>query len=329
MKISGEDAVALLKDGKVVAVPTETVYGLAADALNPSAIAKIFEIKNRPADNPLICHFNSVAQVQKFVTEIPVTTSTLMHHFSPGPISFMLDLPDDSLLKFATCGSAQVIARMPDHPVLLDIIKTLDRPVAAPSANTSGRLSPTSAEMVEEDLGEKIAGVVEGGISTIGIESTIVDARNEREIFILRPGAVGETEIQKIFPHAKIISGRISGEQPTPGAKYRHYAPRTPVFIAESFEKLDADENIAVLMTEEQLHSLPDELKKKISSPKICLIILGSTNNLNELAKNFYRNLATLDHIDISKAFILKNDWDASSLGKALKDRVEKIISIT
>src|SRR6476660_2114078 len=113
MKISAEEAVAFLKEGKVVAVPTETVYGLAADALNPSAIAKIFEIKNRPADNPLICHFNSLSQVKKYVTEIPAATATLMQHFSPGPISFMVDLPEDSPLKFATCGSAQVIARIP------------------------------------------------------------------------------------------------------------------------------------------------------------------------------------------------------------------------
>lgn len=322
-----------LKEGKVVAVPTETVYGLAADALNPSAIAKIFEIKNRPADNPLICHFSNMVQVKKFVTEIPAATISLMQHFSPGPISFMLDLPEDSPLKFATCGSPQVIARIPDHPVFLDIIKALDRPVAAPSANTSGRVSPTSAEMVEKDLGEKIEGIVEGGISRIGIESTIVDARNENEIFILRPGAIGEAEIHKILPHAKIIAvqedsfgEKISGQQTTPGAKYRHYAPNIPVFILEDFENLDAEANMALLLTEEQLHSFSDALKKKLVSPKISLIMLGSSKNLNELAKNFYRHLATLDHIDISKAFLLKNDWDASSLGKALKNRIEKIV---
>src|SRR5262249_53772335 len=154
--------------------------------------------------------------------------------FSPGPISYMLHLPEDSPLKFATCGSSQVIARIPDHPVLLEIIEQLDRPVAAPSANTSGKVSPTSARMVEDDLGREIH-VVDGGQSKIGIESTIVDARNEEEIFILRQGAIGENEIKSILPSAKFFFETAEEQQVTPGSKYRHYSPDTPVILIEDY----------------------------------------------------------------------------------------------
>jgi L-threonylcarbamoyladenylate synthase len=302
--------------------------------LNPSAIAKIFEVKNRPADNPLICHFHSIEQVKDFVTSIPATTLTLIQRFSPGPISFMLDLPENSPLKFATCGSAQVIVRIPDHPIFLEIIKDLNHPVAAPSANTSGRVSPTSAEMVEKDLGEKIEGIVDGGISRVGIESTIVDARNDNEIFILRRGAIGETEIQKMLPRAKIISVQkdssgenISDQQTTPGTKYRHYAPATPVFLINDVDELPEEKNTALLVTEEQLNIIRETVSRKFINGKIHFIDLGSITNLDTLAKHFYRNLASLDQLGISRAFFLRNNWGESSLGKALQNRIEKIVA--
>ena len=326
MIITAAEATRSLRSGEVIAVPTETVYGLAADALNPSAIAKIFEVKNRPADNPLICHFHSMQQVLDFVTKIPAATSTLMEHFSPGPISFMLDLPENSPLKFAACGSAQVIARIPDHPLFLEIIKNLGRPVAAPSANTSGRVSPTSAEMVEKDLGEKIKGIVDGGTSRIGIESTIVDARSENEIFILRPGAIGEKEIQKNFPGTKIISQKISDQQTTPGTKYRHYAPATPIFQIENMESINNETDVVLLVTQEQFEQTSSDMKEKFGRQKIWLLPLGSMNDLNSLARNFYQNLAALDRLNVKKSFMLKTDWGDSSLGKALHDRLSRII---
>ncbi len=314
-----------MQEGKVVAVPTETVYGLAADALNPSAIAKVFEVKNRPADNPLICHFSSMQHVQQFVEKIPVSTKVLMKSFSPGPISFMLDLPQNSPLAFATCGSAQVIGRIPANEIFLGIITQLNRPVAAPSANTSGRVSATSAQMVEEDLKEKISGVVDGGICSVGIESTIVDARDEQNIFILRPGRIGEKEIQRVLPSAKILSGKTF-EQTTPGTKYRHYSPATPLFSLDTIEMIDQENEVALLLTQDQYNGITDEQKKNLVSRKLQVIILGSMKNLDELARNFYQHLFQLDHLNLQKAFFLKNDWGNSSLGKALQNRMEKII---
>jgi len=325
--ISAEKAIEFLQQGKVVAVPTETVYGLAADALNPAAIAKVFEIKNRPADNPLICHFYSEEQIRSYVKEIPVTTQKLMNAFSPGPISFMLDLPENSPLKFAACGNAQVIARIPDHPVFLDLIKKFNHPVAAPSANTSGKVSPTSAGMVQKDLGEKVDGIVDGGASKVGLESTIVDARSEKEILILRHGFIGEKEIHSVSPQAKIIDEKTFQHGTTPGSKYRHYAPDTPIFEAKDFLSVKHERRIAMLLTQQQFNSISELDREKFILQENHLIILGSINDLNELARNFYLYLASVDHLKISKAYLLKNDWGKSSLGKALQQRIEKIVA--
>jgi L-threonylcarbamoyladenylate synthase len=325
--INENQAIALLKEGKVVAVPTETVYGLAADALNPEAIAKIFEIKNRPSDNPLICHFYGIEQIRKYVVTIPDATEKLIQHFSPGPISFMLDIPKDSLLKFATCGSNQMIARIPDHKIFLSIIQKLSTPVAAPSANTSGRVSPTSAIMVLNDLGEKVDGIVDGGTCNVGVESTIVDARNESEIKILRPGAIGEDEIKSILPSTKIISGNETQRETTPGTKYKHYAPHTPVMLISDIELLNEKSNAVLLLTAEQKSKIPDLVLKKFEARKIQLVELGSINNLNELAKNFYSNLAGIDLLEKECAYMLNINWGSSSLGKALENRIAKIFT--
>jgi L-threonylcarbamoyladenylate synthase len=145
----------------------------------------------------------------------------------------MLDLPENSPLKFATCGSDQVIARIPDHPLFLSIIKKVGLPIAAPSANTSGKVSPTSAGMVEEDLGSKIPGVVDGGSSLVGLESTILDARSPSTIRILRPGAIGEKEIRQVYAEGLIVIVDLMNEASIPGSKYRHYAPDVPVFLIE------------------------------------------------------------------------------------------------
>lgn len=324
MKITADDAVVLLLHGKVVAVPTETVYGLAAIATMPAAVAKIFAIKNRPADNPLICHFHSMEQVKKYVKEIPATTQKLMHKFSPGPVSFMLDLPEDSALKFATCGQPQVIVRIPGHAVFLSILKKINQPVAAPSANTSGKISPTTAEMVEQDLGGKTDGVVDGGSSPVGLESAILDARSETEIFILRPGAIGKDEIRELFPDIKVQD--VNTSHIIPGSRYPHYAPNKPVLLIDNISAAALDGNAALILTQEDLNNLPMPLLDKFSSRNIQLLRLGSKGDLNELAKNFYHTLSTVDRLDVTKAYFLKTDFGDSSLGRAIENRLSRIL---
>jgi len=326
MIITAEEAIRFLGEGKVVAVPTETVYGLAADALNPEAIARVFEVKNRPADNPLICHFYSEQQIADYVLEIPEPTKKLLRQFSPGPISFLLDLAEDSPLKFATCGSNRVIVRIPDHTILLEIIQKLNRPLAAPSANTSGKVSPTSRLMVENDLGENIF-VVDGGRSTVGLESTIVDARNEEEIFLLRPGSIGEDELRHILPNSKIT--QVTGEQGSiiPGSRYRHYAPDTVLFLIDNYEEILHENNVALVLTQEQGVTIYRHHLKIFSEGENEIVILGSMNDLNDLARNFYHHLASLDDLKVKRAYLLKNDWGSSSLGKAIESRLMKIVT--
>lgn len=327
MMVDAERAIQLLREGQVVAVPTETVYGLAADALNPAAIAAVFEAKNRPADNPLICHFSNPAHIKRYVKEIPATTQKLMDHFTPGPVSFMLDLPDDSPLKFATCGSARVLVRIPDHPVLLHIIAELDRPLAAPSANTSGKVSPTSATMVEQDLGTRIAGTVDGGECRVGIESTIVDARSKREVIILRHGAIGEKEIHTVFPEIIIRDVKPDERTVTPGSRYRHYAPDTQIFLTTSFKEVSHERQIALLLTEEQLGEIDSAAKEKFLNHRNHFVALGSLSNLDDLAGKFYSAISSIDRLGVAKAFFLKADFGNASLGKALQTRINKIVS--
>lgn len=325
MLISTDQAADLLLKGEVIAVPTETVYGLAAIATNPEAIAKIFDIKKRPADNPLICHFYDIEQIRAYVTTMPAHTLDLLHQFAPGPISFMLDLNETSPLRFATCGSQQVIARIPNHSLFLSIIKKCGLPVAAPSANTSGRVSPTSAEMVEADLGTKISGIVDGGLCTIGIESTIVDARATKSIQILRPGFIAANEIRKVLPHIEIISSSLKNEFITPGSKYRHYAPRTPVAIINLIDEVLTSSDCALFLTLEALQSIPRNHLKSFTEQRIELISIGSLSSIDNIARSFYRLISSVDQLHVKKAFFLATDFGGTSLGRALQNRIDKI----
>ncbi|MBX7109781.1 MAG: threonylcarbamoyl-AMP synthase [Chitinophagales bacterium] len=326
MIISAEDAVKLLLQGEAVAVPTETVYGLAAIATNPEAVAKIFEIKNRPADNPLICHFHSIEEVYSFVAAIPVNTLLLMHRFSPGPLSFMLDLPDDSPLLFATAGNRQVIARIPGHPVFLSIIAQINVPLAAPSANTSGTISPTAAAMVAADLGAKIAGIVDGGDSAVGLESTIVDARSHNEVIILRPGIIGEAEIRSVLPDVTISTQTDKTPAAIPGTKYRHYAPATPVFRLQNLDEINNHPGSAVFLVLEDMQRIARSIFPVLTAKNIHLLSLGSLADLRSMARNFYQVISSVDQLHLAKAYFLIPDFGDSSLGKALQNRLDKIL---
>ncbi|MGB3075703.1 MAG: L-threonylcarbamoyladenylate synthase [Chitinophagales bacterium] len=327
MLISVDKAVELLQHAEAVAVPTETVYGLAAVATNAKAISRIFEIKNRPADNPLICHFCDIEQIKTFATSIPENTLRLLQHFSPGPISFMLDLPQDSSLLFATCGNPQMIARIPDHPLFLSIIKKLNVPVAAPSANTSGRISATTAEMVEKDLGDKISGIVDGGATAVGLESTIVDARSMEKVFVLRPGLIGEKEIKSVLRDVKVIFDQDDSGKNIPGAKYPHYAPKTPVKILTSVVDIIDHPDSAVFLTLESMQTIPRSIFPILTSKNIHLLEIGTLQDLNSIARNFYQVVSSVDQLELSQAYFLMTDFGDSSLGKTLQNRLQKIVT--
>ena len=322
MKLSFEEARNILYKGGVVAVPTETVYGLAADATNPKAVEKIFQIKNRPGDNPLICHFHSFEAAKKFLNPVPAYVSKLAAHLSPGPVSYLLSLKTPSSLRAATRNRTDVIIRVPMHELLLKLLRELPFPLAAPSANTSGKFSATNAKMIEADLGNKIDGVLDGGNSSVGIESTILDCRDENKIRILRPGAIGKEDVEWILRDENIlVEENVSMMITTPGSKYKHYSPTTPLHEIFSVENISPEKKqTAVLGLSEDLKNL--SLKKNIQ-----LISLGSEKNLTEVAANLYHKLFELDATKVDEAFFINRDWGNSSLGKAISNRVNHILA--
>jgi len=224
----------LIHEGQVVAFPTETVYGLGANALDASAVKKIFLTKKRPADNPLIVHVSSEEMLAPLVSEIPDGARVLMKEFWPGPLTILFPT-SDRVPPEVTCGQPTVAIRMPVHPIARKLIELSNVPIAAPSANLSGRPSPTSADHVYQDLKDRCACIIDGGECDVGLESTVVDLKRKK---ILRPGGVTLEQLQKFVPGIEVYSqekdteGLVSAP-PTPGLKYRHYSPQAQVFLIE------------------------------------------------------------------------------------------------
>jgi len=234
------DAAALLLAGELVALPTETVYGLAARADDPGAIARLFVAKGRPSDNPLIVHVASMAALARVTAHVTPLAALLLERFAPGPLTVVLDAHPD-LPRAVTAGLDSVAVRIPDHPVMLEVLRRCDVPLAAPSANRSGRPSPTNAMHVLDDLGGRIAAVVDDGPTRIGLESTVVDARGTAPI-VLRAGAVSHEDLLRacsgVVPEGSWgDAATVRASEPrAPGTRHRHYAPDIPVHLARPGE---------------------------------------------------------------------------------------------
>ncbi len=230
-------AAALIQSGGVVAFPTETVYGLGANALNPEAIARIYEIKQRPSSSPLIVHVSSVHMAKQLVTHWPLAADQLAAHFWPGPLTLVL--PKSDAVPFAlTAGLATVGLRMPNHPVALALIEQSGLPIAAPSANRFMGLSPTTAEHVAKSLGDRVDLILDAGPSQIGIESTVLSLAENKPI-LLRPGMISQAQIEAIIGPIALPENTGGGSaHPSPGLHERHYAPLTPLYLVESSNKI-------------------------------------------------------------------------------------------
>lgn len=345
MLIDIKEAIKLLKKSQIVAIPTETVYGLAGNAEDEVAVEKIYQAKNRPTDNPLICHCFSLIQIRKYIINEPIYLETLANSFSPGPITFLLNIPTTSSLLPSTRGSYSAAFRIPDHPAASELLRSLPFPLAAPSANTSGEPSPTDSKMVENDLGGKIAGIIEGGQCQIGLESTIIDCRNNDKIIILRPGAIGKDELEELlcksnFSSIQVIenyekkSNKLGKNQikntnqteVTPGSKYKHYSPNTSITsinsvnqIKKYLDKFKIENQMTIIITSTE--------KIDKSYQNINWINLGSQNNLPQIAKTLYLNLRKVDTYKQKQAFFLNFKYDKNTtLGKALRDKLSKIL---
>lgn len=302
-------AIQLLQSGELVAIPTETVYGLAANAMNAVAVAKIFEAKNRPSFNPLIIHLPNIEAVKPFVTAIPELALLLANTFSPGPISFLL--PKSSLVPdIVTAGSDFVVVRIPNHPVALELLGKLDFPLAAPSANPFGYVSPVKAIHVLEGLSGKILYILDGGACTVGIESTIVGFE-KNDVIIHRLGGISIEDIYRCTGKMPQLS--LLHQQPhTPGQLKSHYAPTTPLYVG------NVEENIAqfnastmAVISLQKLYNHPGKS-----------YILSPTGNLAEAAARLFNVLREIDHSDAT--VILAEVFPDEGIGKAINDRLQR-----
>lgn len=325
--VGHEDEVAaaagLIRQGQLVGIPTETVYGLGADALNPAAVAAIYEAKGRPSDNPLIIHVpNDKNWLGRYCLDVPPLAYELAEAFWPGPLTMILKrnpiVPDRT-----TGGLDTVGVRCPNHPATLAIIQAAGRPVAAPSANTSGRPSCTTAQEVLEDVGGKIAGVVDGGPCSVGVESTILDL-TVTPPRLLRPGGMPLEALEAVCGEIAIDAATLrpmeAGEQPrAPGMKYRHYAPKAPVTVitgdpAQTADYIarQADGQTGVLCFAEFQDRFPSSV----------VASLGSMEDKGEQARRVFSDLRFFDQTPVCRIFA--QCPDTQGLGLAVANRLKK-----
>lgn len=320
-----EKAAELLKKGEVVSFPTETVYGLGADASNDEAVNKIYEAKGRPNDNPLIIHLHDKSQVSLFTDSVPEKAEQLMDAFWPGPLTIILNHTTNRASKKVTAGLSSIGLRIPSHPHALKLLKATNLPLAAPSANTSGKPSPTSAEHVWHDLNGKIAGVVDGGDTGVGLESTVIDLTNDGQPIILRPGGVPQEAIENIIGAVESSSlemdrNHIIERPKAPGMKYRHYSPDKPVIIAHDnwaelvSKLLKKEEKIGILASD----SILDLYSNQVES----IFSLGAEDDVHTASQLLYKGLRYFDDSDVT--VILVQSFEKKGLGVAYMNRLEK-----
>ncbi|MCS7204963.1 MAG: L-threonylcarbamoyladenylate synthase [Leptospiraceae bacterium] len=342
MIISIEEAVEKLKQGEVVAIPTETVYGLAALATNENAVRKIFELKKRPLNNPLICHISSPNQLDEYV--FLKDYHEPLFKFWPGPLTILFP-KKTTIPEIVTGGSPYCGFRIPDHPIALEILRSVEKPIAAPSANPFTKLSPISAEMVRDYFQEKVD-VVDGGICHVGIESTVVLFRDESTIEILRPGIFTKEDFESLGYEVIVSNQKKGGETlHSPGLLEKHYLPKIPLILLskeflDDFRKvsiIDYSQLLDEIITKNKVLPEKETLRNFLQEKqKMAFIVYGNfphhdsvfhlshNENLFEIAKNLYRTLHDLEkNFDGIVAFNVEN----RGLGFAINDRLRKASS--
>lgn len=317
----------ILKKGGLVAFPTETVYGLGGNALDPMASKKIYAAKGRPSDNPLIVHIAEIDALAPIVKSVPEKAKILAKKFWPGPLTMIFEKSD--LVPLETTGGLQSVAvRFPSDPIAAALVRAAGGYVAAPSANTSGRPSPTTAQHVEEDLGDAIDMIIDGGAVGIGLESTIVDFTEEVPV-VLRPGYISLEMLQQVLGDVRMDRGLIKPDSnihpKAPGMKYRHYAPKADLAIVEG----DTDEVIRAInefVKENQQAGLQSGIiatEETISRyPQGIVKCIGSRAAEETIAHNLYEVLREFDQCQVSK--IYSEAFYTPRMGQAIMNRLLK-----
>lgn len=323
-----DEAGRILRNGGLVAFPTETVYGLGANALNAEAVASIFAAKGRPSDNPLIVHISDTASVNDLADDVTIQAQRVMEAFWPGPLTVVLPkkpvIPDE-----VTGGLNTVALRMPDHPVALALIGSAGVPVAAPSANTSGKPSPTTADHVLADLKGRIDMVVDGGACRVGLESTVLDLSSDNPV-ILRPGGITREALEGVLGHIAPFFHTGEGEKNivprAPGMKYTHYAPEAPVILVtgDDYERIfhkasdlvaqnrSLNRRVGVLASQETAggYTADDVFQ------------VGSRSKLETVGQNLFYGLRFLDENGVD--IIIAEGYPENGLGIAIMNRLKK-----
>lgn len=305
-----DKAVKQIKDGEVVAFPTETVYGLGADANNRDAVAKVFRLKGRPADNPLIVHIAEFDQLYDFASEVPEAARKLAEAFWPGPLTMVFPKKPE-VLDIITGGLPTVAIRMPDHPVALDLIRKAG-PLVAPSANKSGRPSPTKADHVKADFGDKVY-VLDGGACKLGLESTVIRV-DHNEITVLRPGHIEERQIEEVSG-LPVVSEKPGAETSpaSPGMKYSHYSPNAEVRLTS---------NLPNRFSNDTLYLVTRDIDMDVEEPDNVILYAGNLKNLAVELYDRFRQ-ADLDGYQFVEIIGL-NESASGDLEQALLNRIRK-----
>ena len=317
----------ILKQGGLVAFPTETVYGLGGDALNPQASMKIYAAKGRPSDNPLIVHIAEFDKLAPIVAEVPEKAKILAEKYWPGPLTMIL--PKSDLVPQETTGGLDSVAvRFPSDRIAQELIKAAGGYVAAPSANTSGRPSPTTAQHVEEDLGEAIEMIIDGGQVGIGLESTIVDFTEDVPV-VLRPGYISLEMLQETLGDVRMDKGLIAADSKVrpkaPGMKYKHYAPDADLKIVEGDEAkvveyindnvnrlISQGYKVAVMTTEEGKHNYN----------KGIIVSMGHKDDELSAARHLYAVLREFDNENVD--YVFSESFETDNVGRAVMNRLIK-----
>ena len=317
-----ETAAAILRDGGLLGIPTETVYGLGANGLNAVAVRHIFEAKGRPQDNPLILHIPEASWLERYCHDVPDAAYTLAEKFWPGPLTMIL--PRREIVPDAvTCGLDTVGVRCPNHPITLEIIRTAGVPVAAPSGNLSGRPSPTCAAHILEDMDGRIDAIMDGGPCGVGVESTIIDL-TVTPPRLLRPGGLPVEALREVLGEISVdkavLAPLAAGEKPrAPGMKYRHYAPKAPVTVVTGeggrtarYIREQLGKHTGVICFDEYAGQFPG----------CTLRTIGSAGDTGEQARRVFDALRSFDGTDVETIYA-QCPGDAG-LGLAVANRLKK-----
>jgi L-threonylcarbamoyladenylate synthase len=306
-------AVVLLSNNELVAIPTETVYGLAGNACSAKAIRKIFEVKQRPATNPLIVHVDSIEKITPYITFIPATAKKLLENFSPGPLTVLLP-GNGKLPQLVNSGRRDVAFRIPGHPLTLNLLKRLEFPLVAPSANIFTTISPTTPDHVMKNFAGKIQLILDGGNCSVGIESTVVGFDENETPVIYRQGAITAEQIVSVT--GSVLEKTAGKEQLSPGMMLHHYSPKTPMLLVDKLEMnfptgLDVS-TIGVLCYTKNVKQVPKDQQ----------VLLSVNSDLEEAAKNLYKSLHQLDEMGLT--LIIAEKLPNIGLGKAINDRLQR-----